>query len=43
MSKNIRRNKIISNVILLVIILGGICWVCSRFIHFGDVRYTDNA
>lgn len=43
MSKNIRRNKIISNIILLVIILGGICWVCSRFIHFGDVRYTDNA
>ncbi len=43
MSKNIRRNKIISNVILLVIILGGLCWVCSRFIHFGDVRYTDNA
>lgn len=43
MSKNIRRNKIISIVILLVIILGGLCWVCSRFIHFGDVRYTDNA
>ena len=43
MSKNIRRNKIISNVILLVIILGGLCWVCSRFIHFGNVRYTDNA
>lgn len=42
-SKNIRRNKIISNIILLVVIITGICWVCSRFIHLGQVEYTDNA
>lgn len=40
---NIKRNKLISNIILTVIILGGIVWVCSRFIHLGNVEYTDNA
>lgn len=40
---NIKRNKLISNIILTLIILGGIIWVCSRFVHLGNVEYTDNA
>lgn len=40
---NIKRNKLISNIILTIIILAGICWVCSHFIHLGNVEYTDNA
>lgn len=42
-NKNIRRNKIISNIVLLAVIVAGICWVCGRFIHLGNVEYTDNA
>lgn len=40
---NIKRNKQISNLILTVVILGGIVWVCSHFIHLGNIEYTDNA
>lgn len=40
---NIQRNRLISNIILTVIILAGICWVSSHFIHLGNVEYTDNA
>lgn len=40
---NIKRNRQISNIILMAVILAGICWVSSRFIHLGNVRYTDNA
>ncbi len=42
-NNNIKRNKTISNIILTVVILGGIVWVCSRFIHLGNVEFTDNA
>lgn len=40
---NIKRNRQISNIILTVIILAGIYWVSSHFIHLGNVEYTDNA
>lgn len=40
---NIQRNRLISNIVLTVIILAGICWVSSHFIHLGNVEYTDNA
>lgn len=40
---DIKRNKRISNIVLAVVILGGIVWVSSRFIHLGRVEYTDNA
>lgn len=42
-NNNIKRNKTISNIILTVVILGGIVWVSSRFIHLGNVEFTDNA
>ena len=28
---------------MILLILGGLSWVCSRFIHLGRVEYTDNA
>lgn len=40
MTKNIR---IIFNVIVIVALVAGVAVVCSRFIHFGNVEYTDNA
>lgn len=40
---NIKRNKQISNIVLTIVILAGICWVCSHFFHLGNVEYTDNA
>lgn len=42
-NNNIKRNKTISNIILTVVILGGFVWVSSRFIHLGNVEFTDNA
>ncbi len=35
--------KIIFNVVVVLMLVGGVCMVCSRFIHLGNVEYTDNA
>ena len=35
--------KLIYNVVVVVLILCGIVWVASRFVHLGRVEYTDNA
>lgn len=40
---NIRRNKQISNIVIAVIIVIGICWICSYFFNIGNTEYTDNA
>lgn len=40
---NKRSRKILNNTIAVAIILAGMIWVCSKFIHFGRVEYTDNA
>lgn len=37
------RKKMIPNIVLIAVILIGIIWVASRFIHLGSVEYTDNA
>lgn len=37
------RKKLIPNVVLSLVIVVGICWVASRFIHLGRVEYTNNA
>ncbi len=37
------RKKLIPNVVLILVIVVGICWVASRFIHLGRVEYTNNA
>lgn len=35
--------KLIYNVVVVALILCGIVWVASRFVHLGRVEYTDNA
>ncbi|MDD4602874.1 MAG: HlyD family secretion protein [Bacteroidales bacterium] len=40
---NQKIKKIASEGIIVVIILIGLIWVCSRFIHLGSVEFTDNA
>lgn len=38
-----KTKKIIYNSIVICMLLGGLIYVFSRFIHFGNVEYTDNA
>lgn len=40
---NHRTKKLAYNILVSLLIIGGISWVCSRFIHLGNVEYTDNA
>lgn len=40
---NKRAKKTGRNLIVILLILGGLGWICSRFIHLGRVEYTDNA
>ncbi len=35
--------KLIHNVIIVCILAAGLVYVCSRFVHLGNVEYTDNA
>ncbi len=35
--------KRIYNVVIIALLLCGIGYVCSRFVHFGNVEYTDDA
>lgn len=43
--KYMMRNKkrAISNFFILLVLVAGISWVCGKFIHLGNVEYTDNA
>ena len=38
-----KRKKAIYNIVVGVLMIIGITWICSRFIHLGNVEYTDNA
>lgn len=40
---NKKNKKILRNIVVIAIILSGLLWVCSKFLHFGRVEYTDNA
>lgn len=40
---NKKNKKILRNIIVIAILLSGLFWVCSKFCHFGNVEYTDNA
>lgn len=35
--------KRIYNTVIILLLLAGICWALSRFVHFGKVEYTDDA
>lgn len=38
-----KTKKLIYNVVVGLLIVCGITWICSRFIHLGNVEYTNNA
>lgn len=38
-----KTKKLIYNIVVIILIVAGIGWVSSRFIHLGNVEYTDNA
>lgn len=38
-----RVKKILSGVLVIIVLLVGVTWVASKFIHLGNVEYTDNA
>lgn len=37
------KKRAIPNFVILLVLAGGISWVAGRFIHLGNVEYTDNA
>jgi membrane fusion protein (multidrug efflux system) len=40
------KRKVIRNIyntLVIILLLWGVAYLCSRFIHFGNVEYTDNA
>ena len=38
-----KTKKLIYNVVVGVFIFCGLAWVCAKFVHLGNVEYTDNA
>lgn len=38
-----KQMKLVYNVAVGVLLLACICWVISKFVHFGNVEFTDNA
>lgn len=40
---NKKSKKVVRNVVTIALIIAGLFWVCSRFIHLDSVEYTDNA
>lgn len=35
--------KIVYNTLIIALLVGGILYVCSKFLHLGNIEYTDNA
>ncbi len=38
-----KTKKLIYNIVACVLLLGAISWVCEKFIHMGNVEFTENA
>ncbi len=38
-----RTKKLIYNIVVGLLLIGGVYWVCAKFVHLGRVEYTDNA
>ena len=38
-----KKKKLIYNVVVSLLLIAGLVWVCSHFVHLGSVAYTDNA
>lgn len=39
----IKTKKLIYNIFACILLLGAISWVCEKFIHLGNVEFTENA
>lgn len=35
--------KTVYNILIICLLVGGLAYVCSRFLHLGNIEYTDNA
>ena len=40
---NKKTKKLAFNISVIIVLLLALGWVCSRFIHWGNVEFTDNA
>lgn len=40
---NKKTKKLVFNIIVIALLAVAIGWVCARFVHLGNVEYTDNA
>ncbi len=38
-----RTKRLIYNIVACILLLGAISWVCEKFIHLGNVEFTENA
>ena len=38
-----KTKKLIYNIFACILLLGAIAWVCEKFIHLGNVEFTENA
>lgn len=38
-----KTKKLIYNIFACVLLLGAVSWVCEKFVHLGDVEFTENA
>lgn len=39
----IKKTKLIYDIVVIALLVSGFCYVCSRFVHLGNVEWTDNA
>lgn len=40
-TRKIQKN--VYNILIICLLVGGLAYVCSRFLHLGNIEYTDNA
>ena len=38
-----KKMKLVYNIVVGLLLLGGIVWVSSKFVHLGNIEFTDNA
>ena len=38
-----KTKKSLYNIVVILLIISGLIWVCEKFVHLGNVEYTDNA
>jgi membrane fusion protein (multidrug efflux system) len=38
-----KKMKLGYNIVVGLLLLGGIVWVCAKFVHLGNIEFTDNA